>query len=753
MKKTIILASFLTGVLSIAQVRDTLATRNIEEVVVSATKRAQKITEVPATINVITAKDIEQFASFNLTELAARQKGIDFVRSGVLGAGFNIRGFNTTFNTKNLQITDDRIAQLIATGLPLGSMETNIKEDTERVEILLGPNGSLYGPNAHNGLISTITKDIFKSQGTTIAMGAGNQSVFTARARHAQSLGKKFAFKVAFEHTEGEEFKYTDTVYVANAAAPGSFYKYEELDLDRKFKIDKFNANLGFKIAPAQTLTAYYGRSNTDMIGVTSAGRNQIKDWSIDILQLKYNSPRWFLNAYHTWSNTDKTYAMNRRTQNYWSFKRAGFAEDVARERSFLESWLPLSATNPQIGIPLKTGALFIDHSKRFNAEAQYNNHWGEFAIVAGTQYQHDWANSEGTYLLDQNGEIKVASYGFYGQAEYKMDGWGFLAAARVDHHDVFGTNIIPKVAVTKKVGEGNFRLTYGRGISTPPILNTHAFLFGGLVLGNGQGFTLSDGTKIRPLVVEKISTIETGYKGSFNNKLFLDVNAYYNFSKDFMSPLRALAKSGAVVTHMGDTPIADVTAIPAGSILTYQNFGKVDTYGLDLGINYYFNDNWSMQANYSYFDQKIDKDDLNNDANLDGKVTKLDIPLNAPKNKFSLGLNYTKNGFFAGVLGRYVQKYDFFSGIYAAANTQNIEGIQITENAKYGASSWNNGPLGGFMMDANAGYNFGNGISVGASATNLFNAKVWEFVGSPSIGTLVSLEVKYNINFFDKKN
>ena len=127
----------------------------LNEVVVTAGKKPQKITDVPATVNVIRAQDIQEFASFNIGELAARQKGVDFVRSGVLGTGINIRGFNSAFNSKNLQITDDRVSTLVATGLPFGTFSTVTKDDVERVEILLGPNGTLYGPNAHNGLVFT----------------------------------------------------------------------------------------------------------------------------------------------------------------------------------------------------------------------------------------------------------------------------------------------------------------------------------------------------------------------------------------------------------------------------------------------------------------------------------------------------------------------------------------------------------------------------------------------------------------------
>ncbi|MCL9809226.1 TonB-dependent receptor [Flavobacterium luminosum] len=715
----------------------------LDEITVSANKKAQKITDVPATINIIKAKDIEQFSSFNLGELAARQKGVDFVRAGVLGTGINIRGFNSAFNSKNLQMTDDRISTLVATGLPLGTMETVIKDDTERVEILLGPNGTLYGPNAHNGLVNSITKSPFKHQGTTLALGGGTQNVFTTRLRHAQAVSDKFAYKFHFERSQGTEFKYTDTVYVGNTG-------YKELELDRDFDTQKYGAGLHYKVADNSELIGYYGHSNNNNIGVTSAGRNQIKDWTIDVAQLKYVSPRVFLNTYYTWSKTDDTYAMNQRTQNYVSFKNAGFSEEESLRRSYYEQWFAPA------GIALKRGAVFKDASNRFNAEGQYNNNWKNFFLTAGVQYQLDMADSKGTYLLDDGG-IDIAQTGVYSQFEYKLpeSGWNFLAALRVDNHDFYGSNVLPKAAITKKFDKGTFRLTYGKGMAVPSILNMKANMFGGLVLGNAEGFTLSDGSKVARLDVESIHSYEVGYKGQLAKSLFIDANAYYNQSDKFISPLINIATGGRTVTHVGNKPIGDVVPGSNGAyVLTYSNFGKVDTYGFDLGFNYYFNDAFRAALNYSYFGRDLDKNDLGNDGDKNGVVTETDLPINTPTHKMSLGLHYNKGKFYGAIYGRYVQKYDFFSGINIAAKTQDLNGDgvnDVVENAKNGRT-WNYGQLGGFTIDANAGYNFTERLSLGVSATNLLNAEIREFVASPAIKTLVNVEMKYTIDFFQKK-
>ena len=194
----------------------------LSEVVISGSRKPEKITESPATIETVFAREILEYAG-NPAELIARQKGIDYFRAGIATPAFNIRGFNSNFNAKNLQVTDGRFSTLIATGLPFGPLNTSIKEDIERVEVILGPNSTLYGPNAHNGLLNTITKDPRTSAGTMITINPGvsgdGNSFFSGRLRHAQVLSDKFAFKVVGEYTTATEFEFTDSVFIDRVGA------------------------------------------------------------------------------------------------------------------------------------------------------------------------------------------------------------------------------------------------------------------------------------------------------------------------------------------------------------------------------------------------------------------------------------------------------------------------------------------------------------------------------------------------------
>ncbi len=710
-----------------------------DEIVISASKRPEKLTNSPATIQTISAEQIDAYAG-NASELLARQKGIDYFRAGIAGPAFNVRGFNSNFNSKNLQVTDGRFSNLIATGLPLGGLDPVLQDDIERIEVILGPNSTLYGPNAHNGLLNTITKDPRTHQGLTVSLTPGvsgdGDSYYGGRIRYADAINDNFAFKVNAGYSKATEFEYVDTVYIDRDGIPGK-EGYEELELDRDVEFLKANAQLIYSMDNGWDVSLGGGHSNSTFLSSTNVGRNQIKDWKINYYQLKVNNDNWFAQLYYTNSKTDSTYSIDERTKQYYRLLDGGFTEAEARG--------PMSYAS---------GALFIDNSSRLNGEIQYNNQFGALQLITGVQYQNDMANSEGTYLLDggPGGDgINVRQVGGYAHLRYDINNtWRAIAATRYDDHEIYGTNIIPKFGLLRIGDRGTWRLTYGKGIAAPTILNMYGNLFSGLILGNAEGFTLTDGTKVEKQKVEKLTTFELGYRGrTENSKFFFDVNAYYNINKDFLSPVTVVG----VTTHRGDTPISEVQsafAVFGGLVATYINFGQVNTYGTDLGLNYYFDDNWSASINYSYFNYSVDEEDTDNDFNKDGKVNFLDILVNAPSHKGGMGLNFKNSKWNTSLYGRWLEKYNYFSSFQIASETiegETYRGVPIVEDARSG-DSYNYGPLGGFVtFDLNVSYRVNKQVMIGATATNMFNKELREFTASAPTKGLYTLLLRYHFN------
>ncbi|TRZ43782.1 TonB-dependent receptor [Robertkochia solimangrovi] len=718
---------------------------SLEEVVIySGSRKPEKLTNSPSTIVSISPREIEEFPG-NPAELLARKKGVDYFRAGIATPAFNIRGFNSNFNSKNLMVVDNRFSSLVATGLPLGPLSTVIKEDTEQAEVILGPNATLYGPNAHNGLLNITTKDPRKYEGTTLVANVGvngdGNAFYSQRARFAKKFNDHWAVKVTGEYTRAEEFKYADSVYIDRKDADGNPGRdgikegYEEFQLDPDVRFLKAEATAIYSPSQGTDLIATYGHSNSTYLSATNVGRNQIVDWRINIFQLRFKTRNFFAQVYHTTSKTDDTYSIDDRTKAYYAGIDAGMTpEEAGGDFSY------------------STGALFKDDSNRWNAEVQYSNDFfnDKLELVTGIQWQLDRANSLGTYLLDkdENDFIEVGQLGGYVHGLYDLNGgFKFLGAARVDNHEIYGTNFIPKLGLIKEFNKGSFRITYGQGIAAPTILNMYGDLFSGLILGNAEGFTLIDGTVIDPQDVEKLNTYEAGYRGTIGKNFYIDANAYYNNNKNFLSPVTVIG----VASHRGDTPIEEVQsgyAIYNGLVATYINFGEVNTYGTDLSLTYSINPKLSVTANYSYFDYSYDKNNPENDFNKDGEVNFLDVLVNAPKNKGSLGINYSGNSFYGTFFTRWVQEYNYFSSFQIASETlpgYTYRGVPIVENAPSG-DSFNYGPLGGFAtVDLNAGYRFSKTFSLGVAITNLFNQDLREFTASPPTRGLYLLETKFN--------
>ncbi|HMN89301.1 MAG TPA: TonB-dependent receptor, partial [Saprospiraceae bacterium] len=112
-------------------------------------------------------------------------------------------------------------------------------------------------------------------------------------------------------------------------------------------------------------------------------------------------------------------------------------------------------------------------------------------------------------------------------------------------------------------------------------------------------------------------------------------------------------------------------------------------------------------------------------------------------------GLNYSDKKFFVNLFGRWVQAYDFFSGINVSA-AENLDliygGSPVRENRRVG-TSFNYGPLGGFFnLDLGVGYRFNDTFTLSGQVVNVLNQEVREFVGSPAIQPLYSVELKVNL-------
>ncbi|MBD1365166.1 TonB-dependent receptor [Mucilaginibacter sp. ZT4R22] len=198
-------------------------TTMLNEVVTSATRVNQSILQSPVSIEKMTTKAIKENPSFTFYDGLINLKGIEAVTSSITYKQINTRGFNTTGNSRFLQLVDGVDNQTPGLNFSVGNQFGASDLDVESAEIIPGAASALYGPVAFNGLLSIKTKDAFKYQGLSVAVKTGinhvgesfadTKGLYDFALRFAKSFNDKFAFKVNASYLTGTDWyanDYTD---------------------------------------------------------------------------------------------------------------------------------------------------------------------------------------------------------------------------------------------------------------------------------------------------------------------------------------------------------------------------------------------------------------------------------------------------------------------------------------------------------------------------------------------------------------
>lgn len=163
--------------------------------VTSVSRRPQALADAAATIFVISADDIRRSGATSLPEVLRLAPNLNVQRQNAVEYAISARGFNG-FETSNklLVMVDGRsIYSTLHSGVFWDARDLML-EDIERIEVVSGPGGALYGSNAMNGVINITTRSARDTVGTLVSVGAGNEDV-SAVLRHGGGLGGTGAWR------------------------------------------------------------------------------------------------------------------------------------------------------------------------------------------------------------------------------------------------------------------------------------------------------------------------------------------------------------------------------------------------------------------------------------------------------------------------------------------------------------------------------------------------------------------------------
>jgi iron complex outermembrane recepter protein len=173
---------------------------NIEVTTVS--KRPEKLTEAASAIQVITREDIIRSAATSVPEALRLCPNLQVAQVSSQHWIISARGFNSTFANKLLVMINGRTVYSPLFAGVFWDAQNVLLEDVDRIEVISGPGGTLWGANAVNGVINIITKNASETQGLYASVSAGYALRHLAEARYGGSIGSKLFYRVYGQHRE-----------------------------------------------------------------------------------------------------------------------------------------------------------------------------------------------------------------------------------------------------------------------------------------------------------------------------------------------------------------------------------------------------------------------------------------------------------------------------------------------------------------------------------------------------------------------
>ncbi|MGH7630320.1 MAG: TonB-dependent receptor plug domain-containing protein, partial [Gemmatimonadales bacterium] len=422
--------------------------------------------------------------------------------------------------------------------------------------------------------------------------------------------------------------------------------------------------------------------------------------------------------------------------------------------------WNARRTLDPQFS--LASGAPLLETSDIFHFEGQTNFRFLEERgrVVVGTSYRNINLDTEGTLmeLADDNRSDDL--YAGYGQVEFNIiPQVKLVAAARVDDGTLINTQFSPKGAIVFSPNANHsIRATVNQAFQTP----NYSEFFLRVDAGTPANFTaLENGLRASPLGpalagvpvgtlfttsaavpvrargndaldVESTTGYELGYKGTFNRRVYLTVDLYFNRINDFVTdllpgvnpafglwtapdavppPFRAalegavrsqLLAAGQTVAAAGLTRVNGNTEI----VLTYTNAGQVDQYGAEVGVGVQITDEVRADGTLSLFDFEVE---------AGSQAVGDQLLANTPSKKGTLGVSYTgRQGLDLGAHIRIVDSYQWAAGVFMG---------EVPSSQS---------------VDVNAGYRINHNFRVFALATNVFDQERYHLFGGSVIGRRV---------------
>ena len=652
---------YLAAAVSALLASTTQAQQTLEEVIVTAQKKSASVMDVPIAMTALGGNDIKNLRLTDAMNVENYVTNIDI--KGTLGGtnpAITVRGVGLNdFNANNNPAVGVYIDEVFLVSSGMLNFSTF---DIERVEVLKGPQGTLYGRNTNGGAINYFTTKAGFEQEGYISLTAGNYELFEIEGAYGGPISDNWAYRLSGKWSDQGEN------YVDNKL--GSDFDGSDLATGRlalRYEGDRVTFDTNLTIGSQSIgFTPFKNRGFADpsdpALGPcpTAATGNPAQDWSCTSVLLGVGGV--FLNVdVETFPNQkfgEATYADNMDTPStdtdsvLWMGKFDIAIGDNGTITS-VTSYADVDREYADSVFGSLQGYHYFDAARdeeisQISQELRYTYASDAVEWTSGVFYSYDevestnLTNSTDTLatLYDINYEQETTSAAAFSQLEYNFSNrWSAELGLRYswEERDFVGgtTDLNPynqSVILYLPVEEGGFGLppeftgplpttagtkfkfddsdVSGRiGLNYRP--SDDWLIYGNISTGFKSGIVFSDITfvpeEMGPLDPEELIAYEVGFKGTMADSTLQFTGSLFHYDYDDIQ-----------------------TQVPTELGLTFTNAKEADIDGAELDVNWLALEGLNLRAGISYLDTEF------NDPNLDGNA----LP-NAPELQYNLIARY----------------------------------------------------------------------------------------------------------------
>lgn len=670
---------------------------SLDEVVVSATRTENRISQIPGRINMISSERLQMIASPNIDESLQLLPGVNVSRS------FGIFSTKSSVTMRGLSGNEQARTLVLLDGIPVnkadgGSVNWNLIStgEVEKIEVVKGPGSALYGGNAMGGIINVITHKPTKSLEGNISAEYGTYNTKIVKANLAGKIGKEL--KKGFYWTSNGFYQKSDG-YITQSEVDRNINPFIiKSNVDEKalnFKVgylndEKLNAEINLSIYDGLRGTGekvYQSEGNTTEY-LTYQVRTNLNG---KIGSVKWNTSLFYIDEHYMKVNESKK-------------------DDY--------TWYNVLSIRRDLGLL---------------SSANYSP--GKHSFTAGFDIRNGQVDASDIYYtstdqVDNNGKMNF--YGFYAQDDYSVTSKiKLLVGIRYDfarfydglfktYHpsaessflreyefsnigDINWGAFSPRVSLQYRPND-NFRVFggYSRGFR-PSVLDDlcrTGRVRGGMKVANPN---------LKP---EYLDNFEVGGDFSPNKNLKLSSSIYYSIGTDFQY---YVSTGDSIDMGFGERPI-----------MIRSNISNVKIYGAEFEVSYSPTPSINLFGNYSYNHAQIsDYEPLSSEDPVDLSNKYL---TDVPQQSFSAGTFFKNKIVNFGFTCRYTgQMY---------VNDQNVYDEIVLSN-KY--PSW-------LTVDLKLSHEFLNHVNVILNIQNIFDEQIYDSKGAIGPGRFITFGASVKI-------